>query len=574
MTVILERRFQPTLAALAADPGCGLEAWTFDDEPRRRAAERALAERGVRARIRSAYKPLLHFFLEETAGPFARIRIACPEPEGCPEARFRIEAYPLAAMVGEAKLEFVPGGRETVYGVELTRPDGTVETHRVFAPNRRHVDPVGEDRLSPTGWLRITDAEGRTVRDGRLETDVERLFAAAVGVVAAHDWQGSPPWFEELSLRVGLPAEERPLAVEDEVLSLREAVHEDLYFSLLEIFQRKCGLSLGDRTLQPGQIVPEVAAADGDLSLTVETRPFDAAPAPTGYAGPLADADAPLAPEAVAAELARIPGEPFAVRSRTGRPVSARHHSGSDVAVMISGGQHANETTGVVGALRGAALLAARPGTHFTVAPLENPDGYALHRRLCADNPRHMHHAARYTALGDDLEYRTRDPLYESAIRIEALRRSGARLHLNLHGYPAHEWTRPFSGYSPRGFEMWALPRGFFLIVRHRGGWEERAHRFVEAVTCRLGEVPGLVAFNAGQLRLYAEHVGAVGFPVVNGFPCLFTADDDMPTPLKLTTEYPDETVYGPAFAAGCAAQTAAVLAAYDAFQALMAENP
>jgi hypothetical protein len=39
--------------------------------------------------------------------------------------------------------------------------------------------------------------------------------------------------------------------------------------------------------------------------------------------------------------------------------------------------------------------------------------------------------------------------------------------------------------------------------------------------------------------------------------------------PLTLITEYPDETIYGQAFIAGHNAQTAFVLAAYDAYQAL-----
>ena len=54
-------------------------------------------------------------------------------------------------------------------------------------------------------------------------------------------------------------------------------------------------------------------------------------------------------------------------------------------------------------------------------------------------------------------------PPYEIGARNQALELSGAQLHLNLHGYPAHEWTRPFTGYLPRGFELWTIPKGFFL---------------------------------------------------------------------------------------------------------------
>ncbi len=130
--------------------------------------------------------------------------------------------------------------------------------------------------------------------------------------------------------------------------------------------------------------------------------------------------------------------------------------------MMISAGQHANETTGIVGALRAANRLAARKGAHFTISPQENPDGYEIHKRLCVLQPHHMHHASRYTALGDDLEYRSGESLFEKAIRVEAEALTNAKLHVNLHGYPSHEWTRPLSGYVPRSFAMWTLPKGFF----------------------------------------------------------------------------------------------------------------
>jgi hypothetical protein len=57
--------------------------------------------------------------------------------------------------------------------------------------------------------------------------------------------------------------------------------------------------------------------------------------------------------------------------------------------LVITGGQHANETSGVVGALRAAHALNARPGAHYALVPLENPDGAALrhHLRQLSDAP-------------------------------------------------------------------------------------------------------------------------------------------------------------------------------------------
>ncbi|MBD8689402.1 MULTISPECIES: M14 family metallopeptidase [unclassified Rhizobium] len=576
MTQIFSQTFVRTLDELVlhAVEGQTFEAWTFDDAKSRRDAERRLAEKGVTARIRSAYKPLLHAFLEEIdlAG-IDHISINYPVHASAPANRFRLEAYPLAALVGKAEIEFVPREDDGFfYDVVLTRA-GETETLKVFAPNRLHVDVVGETNVSPTGWLRRDGEESGE----RLETDYERLFATAIQAVAEHDWGQDEPYFEELNIRVLFPCEDQPLAIGDEVISLREALHEDFYFSLLEFFQKKSGRPLGDRGLKPGQIVPEIIGSAGEISVLIEERRLC-----TGFIG-AADqmidaAAAPLSAEQISRLLTEVGGEEFTAHARSGRQVSARYIRGSDAAVMISGGQHPNETTGIVGALRAARELQKRAGAHFTISPLENPDGYAIHQRLRVDNPRHMHHAARYTALGDDLEYRTSENsgahLNEKAIRFAAQELSGATLHVNLHGYPSHEWTRPLSGYVPRNFAMWTLPKGFFLVMRHHPEWAEQAEILLDKVTRHLGTIPGLLDYNHRQIALYETHAGETGFRLINGFPCLSSVDDRHTVPMTLITEYPDETIYGDDFIAGHTAQMQTVIAAYEAWQEIVALRP
>ncbi|WP_313558590.1 M14 family metallopeptidase, partial [Agrobacterium cavarae] len=384
------------------------------------------------------------------------------------------------------------------------------------------------------------------------------------------------PYFEELNIRVVHPAKDISLPVGDEVVSLREALHEDFYFSLLEFFQKKSGRPLGDRGLRPGQIVPEIAKSNGEISVVIETRALT-----TGFLDeneqPIDTAQEPIAESQVRKLLAEVGGDAFEARSRSGRILSARYKSGDDAAVMISGGQHPNETTGIVGALRAARKLGQRKQAHFTISPLENPDGYAVHQRLRLDNPRHMHHAARYTALGDDLEYRTSENagtnLFEKEIRFEAEKRSDAKLHVNLHGYPSHEWTRPLSGYVPRNFAMWTLPKGFFLIIRHHPDWERQAEALLDRVTRHLGAIPGLLDYNNRQIALYEIHAGETGFRIINGFPCLSSVDDRHTVPMTLITEYPDETIYGDDFITGHTAQMETVLSAYDAWQDIMRER-
>jgi hypothetical protein len=569
MSRVFEQSFDRSLDELIAraKPGQSFEAWTFDDPKSRREAESRLKEKGVSARIRSAYKPLLFTFLEEIdLHGVEAIKVLYPVHPNAPANRFRLEAYPLAALVGDAKIDFIARNDGAFhYDVTLHRAGGT-QTLTVLAPNRVHTDIVGETNVSSTGWFRLA---GDEVGE-RLETDYERLFEAAIHAVTNHDWGNDEPYFEELNIRVAHPAEDVSLPLGEEVVSLREALHEDFYFSLLEFFQKKSGRPLGDRGLKPGQIVPEIVKSNGEVSVRIETRALTTAFL-DGSDQPIDTASEPVAAGQIRRLLAEIGGAAFEARSRSGRILAARYVAGSDAAVMISGGQHPNETTGIVGAIRAAQKLRERQGAHFTVSPLENPDGYAVHQRLRADNPRHMHHAARYTALGDDLEYRTRESsgghINEKEIRFKAQALSGASLHLNLHGYPSHEWTRPLSGYVPRNFAMWTLPKGFFLIMRHHTGWERQAEALLERVTRHLGTIPGLLDHNNRQIALYEIHAGETGFRFINGFPCLPSIDDRQIAPMTLITEYPDQTIAGETFITGHTAQMETVLSAYDAWQ-------
>ncbi len=572
MSQIFDQTFERTLDALLAnaEPGQSFEAWSFDDAKSRREAENRLKKKGVSARIRSAYKPLLFTFLEEiNLDGVDTIEVRYPVHANAPANRFRLEAYPLAALVGGATIDFVARKDDAFhYDVTLSR-NGKKETLKILAPNRVHTDIVGETNVSPTGWFRLA---GDTVGE-RLETDYERLFEAAIHAVANHGWGDEEPYFEELNIRVAHPAEDLPLSLGDEVVSLREALHEDFYFSLLEFFQKKSGRPLGDRGLKPGQIVPEIVKSQGEVSVRIEARTLTTTFL-DGREQQIDTASEPVAAGQLAKLLEEIGGEAFEARSRSGRILAARYVTGSDAAVMISGGQHPNETTGIVGAIRAARKLADRKGAHFTISPLENPDGYALHQRLRVDNPRHMHHAARYTALGDDLEYRTPENsgshINEKAIRFKAQEMSGASLHVNLHGYPSHEWTRPLSGYVPRNFAMWTLPKGFFLIIRHHADWERQAEALLDRVTRHLGAIPGLLDYNNRQIALYEIHAGETGFRIINGFPCLSSVDDRHTVPMTLITEYPDETIYGNDFITGHTAQMETVLSAYDAWQEIL----
>ncbi|HEY0296526.1 MAG TPA: peptidase M14 [Bordetella sp.] len=580
--ILLDTCHPRTLAAWLAEytrpghRGSRLEGWLFESAEARRAAEARLAQAGVIARLRSAYKPLLHYFLEEADLQGLRLAVVRypVHPDAAPN-RYTLEAYPLAGLLPDAPVRFEAGGAELlravpgqpapqpIYLVDLHYADGRVARAQVEAPN--WLAP-GQRALSPTGWLRVTDAAGRPQHDAACLTEYQAVYADTMACVRAQPWKREP-YFPRLAVRADIPALEFAPGFDEALVSTCEALHEDLYFSLLEHFQQLSGRPPGDRGLQPGQIVPDIRPLmpdDGQARLRVEVREVAAAPAmaPQPAQGSLDEVDAPMPPARIAGWLAGLGGEPFQAVSRQGRPVEGRYLPGPGPAVLISAAQHANETSGVVGALRAAYTLKESGDAHFALIACENPDGYALHQQYCAVHPRHMHHAARYSALGDDVAYREQAPRYEQQARIDALAMSGAQLHVNLHGYPAHEWTRPMSGYLPHLFEAWTIPRGFFLVLRYHPGWQAQARQLIEGVTARLARLPGLLEFNAMSARLYEAHTLQSGFDCINGIAVHSAESRQERAPLAILSEFPDETVYGERFRLAHTVQCTTVLAA------------
>jgi hypothetical protein len=554
--------------------GASLEGWLFEGAMARRAAEQRLRAAGVEARLRSAYKPLVHFFLEDLdLADVAAATIHYPVNPLAPPRRFLLESYPLAGLLADCPLQFVPDSDLLHYRLALTFKNGRSQQAVVFAPNRMHPGSSGAILLSPTGWLQVRrPGHAEAEIDGAETTDYEQVLQQVIAAIEQHDWPAREPFFERLDIRVDLPGIELPLAVGHECISTHEALHEDIYFSLLEVLQRRSGRPAGDRRLQPGQIVPDIRASNSAprvrVSLARFKPPRATAVIERSAGQALEHLDMPPEPQRIEREMTELEGQRFGATSLQGRPVAGLYHPGQGAAVFLSGGQHANETSGVVGALRAARRLQEQ-GAHFAVLPLENPDGYALQRELAKRNPHHMHHAARYSALGDDIEFREQPPLCERAARDQALALSGAQLHVNLHGYPAHEWTRPLSGYLPQGFELWTIPKGFFLILRHQAGWHSQARALLEQLAPALARVPGLAELNARQMSLYQRHAGPLPFEVIAGTACSFAEVNRPGAAVTLITEFPDETVTGDAFRFAHTVQMEAALAAVRIWQSL-----
>ena len=550
-----------------------ISLWLFDDLDSLQIAQKNLQNKGYQLSFHCALKPLVHFFMSlENTENLRQIKVTYPVSPDAKENRFRLEAYPLAGMFPHADVAFEAGSDCDNYYVNLFFADGTMRQEKVFAPNQLAKDCFGRDMLRPCGWLRIY-RNGECIRNEQVVTDLDEVFDGAMQAIRTMPLPPTMPYFEELTIRVSLPQNEKPVGYGQEIISYQEILHEELYFSTLEYYQSINGLPPEDRTVRPGQIAPLITRSkDDNCHMAIELVPLSTKN--TAFAAQEPElADRPMSHSAIAAALDNIGGALLQAKSRSGRGVCARYNKGSDNAVMISGCQHGNETTGTVGALRAAHMLSFRKNAHFVISPLENPDGNALFLRSILENPHHMHHAARYTAFGNDLQNTPDSAPMERGIRIEGRKCSGAKLHVNLHGYPSHEWIRPLSGYIPHNFAMWTLPKGFFLVFRYREGWEKTTRQLAEKVTACLALNNAGLAMNDLQVKLYRQHAGEPGFETINGIPCSFALYPNATFEVELISEYPDETVYGDDFKLGHQMQMETVLAAYEAWQGLMQEQ-
>ena len=410
--------------------GARVELWTFDGPERRAAAQRSLRDKGVDAYVRSSYKPLVHAFLEELdLTDVTDIVVHYPVIPSVHKNRFRLECYPIGEIVGERHLTFVPRVTSNTdellsYNVDLIKTGSTDKSKQHFeiaSPNRFVKTSNGKKILNNTGWCRVTAPTTPELSFDKVHpTDQEQAFHVVISVLENHVWPANPPYFERMNVRIEAPFYDYRLPLETEFISTAEAMHEDIYFSALEVFKHRMGFDTIDRTFQPGQIVPEIVINNGQIRVCISIcdDPLDLTFVNTTSNTPLLNLDTAehwLEPATIKEHLDALGGTPYQSLSQRGRPVWGTHIQGNHPSVVITAGQHANETSGPVGALRAAEQLKKMGQIDFTISPLDNPDGYALFRELCAKHPNHMHHASRYTAGGGDLEFL--DHTFENKIR-------------------------------------------------------------------------------------------------------------------------------------------------------------
>jgi hypothetical protein len=544
-------------------------------------------------RVRHAYRPALHWLLEEVEQHLAdtcrvlRVLVGrAPEAQGVPDRWLR-ELYPVAELIElrrpGVRVELDLAAEEPLPRYLATQLDaeGTAISSVSLAPLLT-TSPLtsGGSALVTAGGVRVWSGAD-VLAEVVVPTDAAVFwswFARDVVPSLLRDVDPTAsPSFHEIVVTAALSEPDERLPLDHETDSVLEALHEDVYFGLLEAFDRALGADR-PRHLSPGRMLPffrgsEARATEARVTarawgsqrvgVTTASGAFVAAPAcdatvrlasllgrgddvvalelavdrrealqrlesgartcpeafPAGIAlyatvegerqdrrplvapaalhgslpGPLPRR--PLRPhevlrhaQALALRFASIRlsvphesalGQPLPVLElgRPGGPAASRRRRAAwKPTVLLSCRQHANEasSTNAAFAWLGELLRDDELLRHvdLVVHPLENPDGARLHAALCALAPNHMHHAARYTAFGADLQTEPRiggETIGEALLRRDAGSRWSPVLHLNNHGYPAHAWIRSQTGFVPRGFEDWSLPVGHLTIVISHG---------------------------------------------------------------------------------------------------------
>lgn len=556
--------------------GSILTCWSFDSLENRKNAQQLFASKGIEAKFYSSYKSLVFAFLEYiTLDRIKTITVEYPVIANAAENRFLLECYPLCQMLEKYNISFVPKMHDDCstlcYKVVREDEDSTVHTQDVFVPVVHAHDIEGKDIFINSGFLEIHNDENSALNESYFfETDQQKAYAVVLNFLTYYHWADDIR-FDVLEIQVQAPFYDFDLGVGEEVISTSEAMYEDIYFSVREIFHTLKNAPLDARTVTFGQIVPDIVISDEcsvKVSMIVENNArVDKKIKPTDIMK-LEEADKALSPFEIDHYLENLGGQRYITHSVRGREVWGSYLKQGDVSVAISSAQHANEATGVVGALRAAYYLKENTAISFAISPLENPDGYHLYQEFCKRYKKHMHHAARYTALGCDLEYMGAH--YEKKIRHMSQEKTKAVLHLNLHGYPSHEWTRPFSGYIPKNLDLWSMPKGFCVIVRYHKPYKELAFNILKELVHHLSRFKELVEFNDAQLKQYARYVESIPFRIENSIPLFVSEVEDGLYPITLITEAPDESVYGDMFVFLQNMQTQVVISASEALSRLI----
>lgn len=423
----------------------------------------------------------------------------------------RIAEFKLSPMVSELPYKLDRQEGRSAYpcaaGFEITWDDGTVRNY-----------PIPTDR--ELFWQRFQ------------ESWLPGMENAMKEMLPQLEATGALAFWEEIRIEVTMDDAQETLRFAEERIAPMEALHEDLYFGLLEFMQAFRHTYCPESRIQLGRVVPLMRPARGGrpwarlrlkpMQMSMKVPPdrpvidnlgyargrlfvdlpgdrgerFSARPArPAQHPGPAAAVTAPdfqaIPPGDAVREWTRsLAGRPgirvwTAGRTLMGRDIVAVEATAGGMSaqrarllkptLLVNARHHANEVSGTNAAMGLLHTLACtKKGAallhrvNIVVVPLENGDGVATLEEMLPDCPDHKLHAARYNALG--LEWY--DQYFDSRSPF-----TEARVKARLFNRWLPAWLMDLHGVPSH---EWEQPFAGYINPRFREHWIPRS--FVYAI--------------------------------------------------------------------------------------------
>lgn len=536
--------------------------------------------------VHSAFKPGYHWIEEELipkltpiSSQIGRIVFHCREEreEGCLELPIRWiqELYPADRLLEQkigidadaVEFELKPDQKPT-YSVKVFSKENTTLLQADFTVPVVPIDYINSGRKSypTTGFLRM-DMDGQLYREKLMPTDREAFWDFFGKEVVSGLADLLPvrekgrgyryPLFNRMTVEARMSEEERKLGIGEERISSLEALHEDIYFDVLDFFHY-LGKKLNGKPMTTiGGIHPYMTVAPGEEpSACVKIYGWN--PPLEQKAETLSLQFCPDSPEPESCDLLRrghresIPSlqwilpKTFSVEnlncpdahvwlggiSYEGRDipvidlysaaeaefVSPHKLSSFKPTILIEAGHHANEVSsmpaiiGLINRLDRSFLKRV----NLVVIPFANPDGRALHQDFAKENPEWKLHAARFNSVG--LEYarqRFRDTFFgEARVLPNAFWRWLPDIVDDDHGIPSHEWVQPFAGYNsaPTFPVSYWIPNsmiyGISKDLTTEGGRDRKkfADRAIDRIVSRISEDPEIAKLNQSYAQIFYKY--------------------------------------------------------------------
>ena len=195
--------------------------------------------------------------------------------------RWLQELYPIDAVlarelgIAESAITFVPRvNDDPIYTVTVRGTGGETLLQDSFTPKyvvRPFFDlfPEYEQVRVTTGWVRV-EVDGQAVLDRRIETDPEtfwdilqtetyrRIVDYVMDVQQGRPSSANAPYYDEFRIDLRMSEPNYRIGIDEEVISSLEALHEDLYFETLTLFNLIGGRYGAGPMSYGGRILPYI----------------------------------------------------------------------------------------------------------------------------------------------------------------------------------------------------------------------------------------------------------------------------------------------------------------------------